>query len=877
MRKALKLSLLLGIIALMLVVTACGVSGDYKDNKPPTISITSYEGVVPTSDEAENSELLSFQQKIFWNAQDVDGFVTGYAYRILDKEGNPISGTPENEAISSASVVEGNPNMVVFDKGGIKINGEMTYGWIIHHPEGSDVNQDLTLPGSDKTVWVDNQYAVINFPANVNNGEIADEDGDGWPEGLVSAFQIVCIDNRGAVSSKIATKNYKVYSSKSHVSISTSKGDPTKTAEITIPDGTTDPETGEIKDLIYKVKRFGLGKTVGTGLSLNINMFKAKETDTASKEQRANFNVNNFGVEGYDHFEIRVQRYVIDRIEEVPSGFYGGTVDSVFATPIDEGSTDWKVIPDNYNPKNIIVTKRSSLIQLTPDFDGDNQTHFTQILVRGYNLAGVVSDENYIEFACKDGYFPQTLIYDQKKYALGANHYIDYPNASELENYPYDDSGEIFKTATRLLPNAEGIPSVVWSEDLTVYCNWGYHGQYGKREDSGVVIVSDNPYDDKVNILKSEVGDINYYSEVVGYDLRFDDAPYDYYAFNGNREERPVFDHDTLEPTGESKTWTFVPMSSKWPISSKGMIMHNIAPGMHKLEVSAVDLQNEYDRTPMTFEFEVVAPTPKAEKSGVLVIDATSYPNSANLLKDKTNEVMEYAFSDVSEVTFVNRAHKAEQYSLNINNCLFSFADLDKYKYVVYHEQDGNGSDKGFVNDQDALKLYLSNGGNLVIMSRASLFASVEFAYNNNRNTFEKYFGIKTKDMVPVVSLTTTTTLGNVVVGATSQSEVYPNLTIDDFEEIKTYDRIVHYYKGINCDIIKEEALMPGTEVLYRAVAKNVEDVQSAAYPDVFENISNKACGITYKTENNECSIISFPLVYFGQESAKQIIEQLIK
>ncbi|HRZ77400.1 MAG TPA: DUF1846 family protein, partial [Bacteroidales bacterium] len=119
----------------LLVLTGCGKFGEKFENKEPDIAITSYEGF-------DDSELLApfadtefiFQQRIFWNAWDEDGLITGFAYRVKDQNGNPIA-TPGNHYVDMTGDVT--PQNVI-DRFGV--------GWVLHYKTNADQNLPLDHP-----------------------------------------------------------------------------------------------------------------------------------------------------------------------------------------------------------------------------------------------------------------------------------------------------------------------------------------------------------------------------------------------------------------------------------------------------------------------------------------------------------------------------------------------------------------------------------------------------------------------------------------------------------------------------------------------------------------------------------------------------------
>ncbi|RLC51801.1 MAG: hypothetical protein DRZ79_02205, partial [Candidatus Cloacimonadota bacterium] len=173
------------LLIVLLLIGACGRKGELSPNSKPRVTITSYAG-------AESDTLITdttfFQQKIYWTGYDEDGVVDAYAFRVLDENGNPIS-TPGYEYIDND-------------------------GWVYHYQAGADETIPMDDPNAKITIWTDQVYAEINFPANIN-GELAN---------VISVFEVKCIDNRGT-ESDIARKYFKMFSSRPVITVSSSKGE----------------------------------------------------------------------------------------------------------------------------------------------------------------------------------------------------------------------------------------------------------------------------------------------------------------------------------------------------------------------------------------------------------------------------------------------------------------------------------------------------------------------------------------------------------------------------------------------------------------------------------------------------------------------------
>ncbi len=161
------------VLFLFLLLGGCSRSGSLKPNQPPTITITSYGG----SDSLSN-KLEPFQQKIFWEAHDVDGVVKYYAYRVLDIDRNPVS-TSGHQYIDAD-------------------------GWVYHYKDGVNVTENTPPPNTPGygTIWTKDLFAIINFPAHDAQGDSAN---------VASIFEVKCMDNRGS-ESNIASKIFNVYS-----------------------------------------------------------------------------------------------------------------------------------------------------------------------------------------------------------------------------------------------------------------------------------------------------------------------------------------------------------------------------------------------------------------------------------------------------------------------------------------------------------------------------------------------------------------------------------------------------------------------------------------------------------------------------------------
>ena len=173
------------LILTVLIFSGCDErKGSLNAPIKPHIEITDYFGE-DNADNLDDAEL--FQQTINWSAWDEDGVVEGFAFRVLNTDGEPIA-TPDYDYLDED-------------------------GWVIHYTENAD--ESIPISSSDETtIWISQTYTTINFPA-------ADADGDS--SNVISKFEVKCIDNDG-VESDIAEKYFLSYSAVPSITIQSSKG-----------------------------------------------------------------------------------------------------------------------------------------------------------------------------------------------------------------------------------------------------------------------------------------------------------------------------------------------------------------------------------------------------------------------------------------------------------------------------------------------------------------------------------------------------------------------------------------------------------------------------------------------------------------------------
>lgn len=160
---------LLAIVMLAALIVGCGKDGVLNPLDRPVVVITSYEGIDLEAGE-EQKDPYFFQRRIYWRGESQGGTIEGFAYRVLDEDGEPVE-TPRTHIDDD--------------------------GYIYHYKPGADQSIPLeNHPQSDevRTIWTKSVSDVIHFPA-------ATVDGDSTI--VTSIFEIKCKDHRDQISEPV--------------------------------------------------------------------------------------------------------------------------------------------------------------------------------------------------------------------------------------------------------------------------------------------------------------------------------------------------------------------------------------------------------------------------------------------------------------------------------------------------------------------------------------------------------------------------------------------------------------------------------------------------------------------------------------------------
>ncbi len=782
---------LVTMLLLTLVVSflfyGCGVDGERTANEIPEISITSYEGTDVSVDNAEypDSLVVYSRQRVYWHAVDKDGTVVSYAYRILDENGDPIS-TPGNSVVDTENAIV--PDDVKDLHGG---------GWVVHFKEGALQETSLAdAPNESKTIWSDQKYVTLNLPS---------ADADGNPLERITTLEVICMDNRGAISD-IANKKYKAMSEKPTCLLKLAKG------------ALNAPDPFNAREL----------SSVGTGIVLD---FSINDSDPFVEAEA-------------DYYMFKVLKRNASTqaiIETLPA-------DSTWYSTKDHGNME--------GISEFLLTKYTEP-SISSDFENSLQVSYTEVVARSVDMAGIQSEDKIIRFAVREGYHAQTMIYPERTYAIGENHFTDY-RYKELEEDPPIVEG---RYATALFKNKDGFYACLGSSDLKLWLRWGYHGQYGYRNEStSEEVVTDNPYDSALNILLDEETDENYFSSVEYYDLRLDGAAYNY---------PPLAESTVTDESGDyaGETWLRVPADND---IAQSVVVTGLDYGYHKFEVRAVDLQGEADKTPAVLEFIVQEPIPTDQKDGVLIIDDDHPSDQQAFLSPEqfTDDFYNTAFENVATVD--NLDLQDLENNMDYIGRRISPTDLNQYKLVVYHA-DSPGAPTALVAENDGLALYMMSGGNILFSGGANIDSAIRNSFTEEKTFFERIFGFTNSLEAPIdlytASVTTNAAANPYFIGAQISSSYMQDTTVNlEVDEDIAFSTYVDRFAGIGP--VTYFPIAEGTEnsiAMYNC--KSVYDDNRPPTPDEYEQYNLQTVAFkTNVTAGGQAYMFGFPLSYMESQ-----------
>ena len=461
-----------------------------------------------------------------------------------------------------------------------------------------------------------------------------------------------------------------------------------------------------------------------------------------------------------------------------------------------------------------------------------------------------------LNFKVQAGFSPSTIIYCEpycnQIYVLGENHSSEYNIINH--GVPAIWNGEEYRHAMPFWIDSNNDLACINSSDLEIFMSWGFDGEY----------YYNNPISRKRNIVLDEETGANYFSEILFYDVRLDDSPYE------NNELPPsvcnIIDNDGTE-------WLRIPSDEE--ISQK-LVLSNLASGNHELSVRAVDLQLSVDPTHASYNFKVVEPVALENREGILILDDTQ-DNGIWAPADHMHSFYSTygALSGYSgTIETLDRQNLTE--SELIMGSTFSLTELQNYKTVIYYS---DALQTNFYKEQHALYQYLENGGNIILSMDASLYNAYNSWSFNNSGIFEKYFGIQSSFENTISNVSTSYYQNRFFIQAVAQIENCIDLNLLE----PSFNSLVNGFNGDEvCALgpvsyINEESLSGSASVLFKFGCRPPGNEEYEPTQEDYDFYSDQVVSIKNITETNKCYLFSFPLSYMNLEQVNEILIPIIE
>ncbi len=657
------------------------------------------------------------------------------------------------------------------------------------------------LPGADNNIPLTSPEARRSIWTSQKYAVVnfPSSDANGNPLPTLSKFEVIAIDNRGEITAHAAWRKFNTESARPTCTVTTTKGNPA-------------------------------GGQVGSGMRV---AFAMKDYDP-------------FITDTPWYYEFKLQKWSTDPV------------------PVLLSSTEWIRTDSLNNPKlnEYLLTRRTNPA-LTYDYDANGtKLSMSKIVGRAYDLSGVVSSlttNSEINFSVKPGFRPAALIYHQKAYALGDNHFIDYTDDSTPEIMPFTISNGVQRFATPLFRDMENKLTAVNSVNLKTWIRWGWDGEYGIVQSNGSILFPATPYDKKVDVVRDATTGENYFSEITHFDLRLNDAPYNFPPYA-----------NSIQTDDDGKRWLRIPVNS---VLGQTVVLTTLPSGLHKFEVRCVDLQDEYSNA-AEFFFNLVDPVSAVNRSGILVIDDdkdnVSTSPEAIVTAKYTSMLADYTgtkdFIHRSTDSFVGDTYP------DIRKRHLAYPDLQRYKLVIYHND--NVSESGNLKlDNDGLTLYMQNGGNFMISSSSKIASVMDAFVISGQKSFLSLMGIN------YVSQPVSSVSGSLLTNAFFQKAVgaldFPNINLqfDGDGGTPSFNSLVNLRDGLATVAYFTNH---NADVIYTYGSKPTNYANTPPSQTQFDLYNNKPVGLRKVSNGGKHYIFGFPLSYMVESELKPMMNKVL-
>ncbi|MDD4309737.1 MAG: hypothetical protein PHO32_05110 [Candidatus Cloacimonetes bacterium] len=499
-------------------------------------------------------------------------------------------------------------------------------------------------------------------------------------------------------------------------------------------------------------------------------------------------------------------------------------------------STDWYSSLEMPDLRKVILNSTT-----LPAITANTANQFTQFECYVVSRQGVQeATTKSVYFRAQTGNKPVAMIYPETITGFGQYHY----SIKDWDMYPYDVIPSNDNRKNRNLWRSNNVYEAINSPDFKLHLRWGYAGQYAFYQD-GDVIISNNPFNSETNQCLNEQN-VNYYSKIVAFDLRLDEAPL--LALDQFIEPQLV----THENGG---TWLRVKNIND---NARHCTLSNIANGNHSLEVCAIDLQGVCSN-PVSVQINLVPFKPLNNRSGILIVDDTVNHNMYSpetYVNNFYNSVVPSLYGQV------------DSFQCDAGNGLFNRISpvlMQDFYAVVWHSDNPSNSGSLQFYSIDSLELYLSGGGKLIISGTSKLVSI--FQGMNTQDFLSNRLGINSTNYLGYLSLNQASNPFFInAIGLNGLNGITLDLT-------EPFNSIVNLRKGLSAITY----FNPDTVMNY-LYGFGCKPVDSPNYPPTqaqYDLYSSKFVAYKYSNADSRVVVFGFPLSYMEQADVETALQSI--
>jgi hypothetical protein len=504
-----------------------------------------------------------------------------------------------------------------------------------------------------------------------------------------------------------------------------------------------------------------------------------------------------------------------------------------------------------------------------------------QLEVYVVTRSGYVDSDNpaSVSFSCSgEVNQPETLIFNGTM--PGSDFEIDYRYNTcwVLGEYHYNLEEPAFLTAYNDLPqgmingelhyatpfniNLAGEYTLIGSEDLKVYLEWGYWGQYGSKGQN-TYDITNCPYDDEINKLVNPDGTTDYSAEIDYYEIQLDGAApaTDFY---GSAAEEVVPDWLRIR--------AFHPDSEK-------IMLEGLAAGEHLFRVRAADNFGNIDTEPAEFSFNIYEYIEPEERFDLLVLDLDADSNLApdSIIDSIYTEALSGYPGNVVQIDLWEQSLSSQEIitnnsMLNFDEMFLARSDLLTYKWIFIHQDKCSGVMPDVI-IPDLYNIHTQRSN--LIFSAGSYLINL---YNNalshptgkSELVFENYWGIElSEEEINIECVSQSPITKPYLIGANPTGEMsYLGLMLPSWHDL------VNFTQGLGpCCIFHDTGI--SAEFIYQYDCKPVDAETYPPTQEDYDYLNGKPVALYNNYENSEAWIFGFSQSYMEPEGLQNMFNEI--